>query len=329
MRLALRWIALALLLSVQGSSVWALGSNPGSAVRINGHEISNERFFAFYKEYQRGKGVAVGARGDQLEMLVRMRQEAMDLLIEQELVRDAAEKHGIEVTEEELDAAIAEVRESFKTDREFVARLETEGFTEDEYRVHVKRMIGAKKYLDQIREQHLEVGDAELEAYYKDNEYRLTLPEMVRVRHILRSWRPLGKPDDRAALYELMQPILDEARSGADFAELATKHSEDSTRINGGEIGFIKRGEMPPVFESAAFALKPGEVSEIVETPFGLHIIYLEERKAARLMPLEEIRDQLREHIQLENMEKAVSQEKARLREAAEIEILIPLSRDS
>ena len=61
--------------------------------------------------------------------------------------------------------------------------------------------------------------DEELQAYYEANEYRLTLPEQVRVRHILLSWKPLGKPDDRAALYDLMRPILEEARAGADFAE--------------------------------------------------------------------------------------------------------------
>ena len=328
MRSALRLTAFAALLYLP-CIVASAGSNPGTAARVNGNEISNERFVAFYTEYQRSKGVAVGARGDQYNLFSRLRREAMDLLIEQELVCEAAEQHGVKVPDEELDATMEEIRKPFKTPESFALRLETEGFDPEGYRTHVKRMLAAKRYLDGIRMSVGEVSDEELEAYYTDNQHRLTLPEQVRIRHILLSWKPLGQPDDKKALYDLMKPILEEARSGADFAELASKYSDDSTRENGGEVGLIKRGESVPAFERAAFALQPGEVSDIVETPYGLHIIYLEERREPRLLPLDEVREALREHILNEKMEKAVADEKARLREAADIEILIPLSRDS
>ncbi len=271
--------------------VSAQGIYPGNAVRINGVEISNQRFNAFYVEYRNSKGVAVGARGDQLELMKRLRKEAMDLMIEQELVRQAAQAKGIEVTTREVDAAWAEVSEPFKTPEEFIRRLETESFDPEGYREHLRRMIGAAKYLDQIRAEAAEVTDEELETYYRGNEIRLTLPEQVRVRHILLTWKPLGKPDDRAALREQMVPILEKARAGEDFDALAKEYSEDSTRMNGGDVGFFQRGQMVPAFEAAAFALQPGELSGIVETPFGLHIIKLEERKEAHLLPLDEIRE--------------------------------------
>jgi peptidyl-prolyl cis-trans isomerase C len=314
-------------LLVSTTASWATGSYPGNALRVNGIDISYQRYVGFYQEYQRSQGVAIGARGDQLPLLTRMRKEAMDLLIEQELIIQAAESQGIEVTLEEVDAAFAEVSAPFDNPDEFTRRLETEGYTEESYREHLRRMIAASKYLDGIRADAATVSDEELETYYRDNEYRLTLPEEVRVRHILLSWKPLGKPDDRAALHEQMQAILEKARAGEDFAELAKEYSDDSTRINGGDVGFFRRGKMVPAFEAAAFALQPGEISEIVETPFGLHIIRLEERKEAHLLPLDEIREKLRAHISEERTEKAVDAEKARLREVAEIEILIPMER--
>ena len=300
--------------------------HPGNAVRINGQDISNERFNAFYVEYRRSKGVAVGARGDQLELMKRLRKEAMEMMIEQELIRQAAEAKGTEVTPEEVDAAWKEVTEPFKTPEEFAVRLETESFTEESYREHLRRMIGAKKYLDDVRLSIAEVSDEELETYYRDNEIRLTLPERVRVRHILLTWKPLGTTDDRAAIREQMEPILERARAGEDFAAMAGEFSDDyATRQNGGDTGLFQRGEMAPAFEQAAFALQPGEISEIVETPFGLHIIKLEERKEARLLPLDEVREQLREHIRQEQMETAVEQENQRLLSEAEIQVLIPL----
>lgn len=317
--------AVALALLVLGGLAHAQGYNPGSAVRINGVEISNQRFDAFYTEYRRSKGVAVGARGDQLELMKRLRREAMDMMIEQQLLIQAADAKGIEVTDEEVDAELAKIREPFNDDIEFQLRLDTESYTLESFRAHLRDMIAAKRYLDELRLEAMEVTDEELEKYYRDNERRLTLPEQVHVRHILLSWKPLGQPDDRKALYEQMEAIREKAVSGEDFAELAKEYSDDSTRMHGGDVGFFHRGQMVPAFENAAFALQPGEISGIVETPFGLHIIKLEERKEARLLPLDEIRDQLREHIREENMENAVEAEYARLREQADIAILVPL----
>lgn len=310
-----------------GTACWATGSHPGNALRVNGVDISYQRYVGFYQEYQRSKGVAVGARGDQLPLLTQMRREAMELLIEQELIVQAAEAQGIEVLPGEVEAALTEVSGPFNNPDEFRRRLETEGYSEGSYRKHLQRMIAASKYLDGIRADAMIVSDEELEAYYRDNEYRLTLPEQVRVRHILLSWKPLGKPDDRAALREQMLPILEKARAGEDFAELARKYSEDSTRVDGGDVGLFHRGQMLPTFEAVAFSLQPGQISEIIETPYGVHILRLEESKPSRLLPLEEVREQLRDHIRKEKLDTVVDAKKADLREQAEIEILIPMLR--
>ena len=305
----------------------ATGNHPGTALRVNGVDISYQRYVGFYNEYQRAHGVAVGARGDQLPLLTRLRKEAMDLLIDQELIRQAAEARGIEVRPEEIEAAYAEVSAPFEAAEKFSRRLETEGYTEAGYREHLGRMIASVKYLDEIRAGAATVSDAELEAYYRDNERRLTLPEQVRVRHILLTWKPMGTQDDRAAIREQMLPILEKARKGEDFAQLARAHSEDATAKDGGDTGLFHRGQMVPAFEVAAFALQPGGISDLVETPFGAHILRLEERREARRLPLDEIREALRDHVREEKMNRVVDAEKARLREAAEIEILIPMER--
>ena len=223
---------LLLTLLMPGAGTWAQGFHPGTAVRVNGVEISNERFDAFYQEYRAPHGINVAGRGDHLQKLTQLRREALDQMIEQELVRQAAEAQGIEVGGKEIDAALAEVSAPFKTPEEFTRRIETEGFTEDSYREHVGRMIAAAKYLDGIRASVAPVSDAELETYYQDNEHRLTLPEQVRVRHILLTWKPMGTTDDRAAIRKQMAPILDKARAGEDFAALAREYSDDSMTLH-------------------------------------------------------------------------------------------------
>jgi parvulin-like peptidyl-prolyl isomerase len=321
----LRFIPLVAL--VIGGLAAAQGIYPGDAVRVNDETISYQRFQGFYVEYRNSKGVQVGARGDQLELLKQLRVEAMDLMIEQELVKQAAEKAGIEGDAEEVDKQIEELRAVFDTDDQFRMKLEADGYTEASFRRHVERMNAGIIYLERIRADASDVRDAEVEAFYEENEYRLTLPEQVRVRHILLKWKPLGTQDDRAALREQMQPILERARAGEDFAALAVEFSEDSaTRVNGGDTGLFPRGTMVPAFEEAAFALQPGEVSDPVDTVFGVHILKLEERTEPRLLPLEQYREQLRDYVREEKMAAAVESRIEELRDAADVQVLIPLA---
>lgn len=318
---------LALLVTV--GSVFAQGIYPGDAARVNDETISYQRFQGFYVEYRNSKGVAVGARGDQLDLLTKLRREAMDLIIEQALVAQAAAEAGVKADPDEMDKSVADMRSIFDNENGFQMKLEGEGFTEESFRTHMGRMMAAQQYLDGFRNEAADVSDADLDRYYEENKRRLTLPEQVRARHILITWKPLGKPDDRAFIREQMVPILERARAGEDFAALAREFSDDyATRQAGGDTGFFYRGQMAPAFEAAAFALEPGEISEPIETAFGVHIIRLEERQELEVMALDDIRDQLREHVRTEQAEQAVRDEIERLKAAADIKVLIPLGPD-
>jgi parvulin-like peptidyl-prolyl isomerase len=309
------------------SAAHSQGIYPGDAVRVNDETISYQRFQGFYVEYRNSMGVQVGARGDQLELLKKLRLEAMDLMIEQELLKQAAEREGIEGDAAEVERLIEEQRAVFDSEDQYRMKLESDGFTEETYRRHLERMAAAKVYLDRVRNDAADVRDSEVEKFYDENEDRLTLPEQVRVRHILLTWKPMGTQDDRAAIRKQMAPILERAHAGEDFAALAREFSEDSaTRGNGGDTGFFYRGTMVPAFEQVAFALEPGEISDPVDTVFGVHILKLEGRQEPRLLPLDEVREQLRDHVRGEKMEAAVEAKIDELRAAADVEVLIPLA---
>ncbi len=306
----------------------AQGIYPGDAVLVNGEKISYQRFYGFYNEYRNSQGIAVGARGDQLEKLTSLRQEAMDLLIEQALMAQAAEQAGIVVPDAVVEREYQDLRSKFKSELSLEQRLRDEGFTEDTLRAHIGRTLAAARYVDDIRAGVAGISEQELEQYYRDNEIRLTYPEQVRVRHILLTWKPLGTTDDRAALRQKIEAILARARAGEDFAALVIEYSDDyGTKAAGGDTGLFQRGEMVPEFEAAAFALEIGEISDPVETSYGLHILLKEEHLDAYLLPFDEIRDQLREYIVGIRQEQAVDREIERLRAAAEIDILIPLGK--
>ena len=145
-----------------------------------------------------------------------------------------------------------------------------------------------------------------LDIYNADQE-RFVEPEQIRARHILLTVDKAGDPQKAAAVQKEAQTLLEKIKNGADFASLAKNYSQDkATADAGGDVGFFKRGAMVGPFEQVAFGLQPGEVSDIVETQFGYHIIKLEERKPKRVRPLEEVREELVRELQQELAEREV-----------------------
>ena len=143
----------------------------------------------------------------------------------------------------------------------------------------------------------VELSDAEIERYYRQNRQRFEVSERIRASHIL--FATEGKSDDeKTALQEKAQSILVEIKQGADFAELAKENSDDQgTTANGGDLGWITRGQMVPNFENASFALKAGDISDVITTEYGFHIINVHERQNSHVQALDEVRDQIREEI--------------------------------
>jgi peptidyl-prolyl cis-trans isomerase D len=142
----------------------------------------------------------------------------------------------------------------------------------------------------------LTIPESELRQAYDANRDRFRIPERVRPRHIL--LKTEGKPKDEAPKIKAKaRELLKQIRGGADFAEIARKHSEDpGTAAKGGDLDWLVRGQMPdPNFEKATFSLKPKEISDVVETQYGFHIVQVTERELARVRPFEEVKAELAE----------------------------------
>jgi peptidyl-prolyl cis-trans isomerase D len=140
----------------------------------------------------------------------------------------------------------------------------------------------------------VELDEDELEVEYRARQAALKTEEQRRAKHILIQVPAEADEETVAQAREEAQALLKRVREGADFAELAREHSDDpGSASEGGDLGFFARGVMTPEFEERAFSLEPGEVSDVVRTPFGFHIIKLLEIRASEVPPLEEVRDEL------------------------------------
>src|SRR5690606_14562384 len=145
----------------------------------------------------------------------------------------------------------------------------------------------------------ISVTDDEIAAYYEQNKQRFTNPEVRRVSHILILAESGASEQEREAARQRAQQVADKAKANpADFAELARTESEDvGTAAEGGSLGPISPGSMVPEFEQVAFALNEGEVSDVVQTDFGFHVIKADEVRGAAIKSLDEVRDQLANEI--------------------------------
>jgi len=158
---------------------------------------------------------------------------------------------------------------------------------------------------DKIKPQ---VSEEDVRATYDEEVKKVEGTEEVRARHIL-----VGSREEAAALHEQL-------KSGADFAQLAAQHSTDRTSANGGDLGYFDREDMVPAFSEVAFALKPGEISEPVQTEFGWHIIKVEDRRLNQAQPYEAVKQGIQRLLLRKKVQELVSQ----LRDTSEIEVVDP-----
>ena len=182
--------------------------------------------------------------------------------------------------EDKVTPTDAEQRESFDKNKA--------KYTVNEKRKAKYVFLEALKLRSQIT-----VSDDELRQYYEQHRSEYTLPERVKAQHIL--FKTQGKtPDEIAKIKEKAQQVLERAKKGEDFSNLAKQFSEDTTAAAGGDLGDFGRGQMVPEFERVAFSLGVGAISDLVQTQFGLHIIKVTGKQEARERPFEELKEAIR-----------------------------------
>lgn len=165
------------------------------------------------------------------------------------------------------------------------------------YKTPEKRKVRFVLVDTQALRMKVNVAPQEVEQYYTDNLQQYSTPEQIRASHVL--LKTEGKTE--ADVRKQAEDILAKARAGADFAQLATKFSEDDASAKqGGDLDYFGRGRMVREFEEAAFALQPGQISDVVKTQYGFHVIKLTDRKAAATRPIDEVRPQITEQLKWE-----------------------------
>ena len=216
----------------------------------------------------------------------QMEAELLEQMLNDNLLLIQAQKDTtIEVTSKEVESAVKEqlekVKSQFSSEEAFGDQLKAEGLTENELKKKYREQIKKQMLIDRLISKKLSrvsVTTKEVKDFYQS--YKDSIPdqpESAKLSHILLEIKPSQATLD--SLKKKVEMILDKALKREDFASLALEYSDDPTSQEGGDLGFFKKGDMIEKFEKVAFALNPGEISDLVETEFGYHIIKVEEKK--------------------------------------------------
>jgi parvulin-like peptidyl-prolyl isomerase len=276
-----------------------------------------EKFVALQKEE-----IVAEDRLEKQEQVQALCRKVLDRLIEEKLIDQEAKKSGVKVSSKDVEAMVEEVKRRNAITQEGLEKaLAAEGLTLETYKKQIEKNLQRQRLIHREVKVEEKAGEKELREFYQENISRYRTNETYRPGQILFLIPKGAPPQEIREIRKKCQSVLEKIKKGEDFGEMALLYSEDGSNKVRGDLGYFRKGELLPVFEREALRLKVGEVSGIIRTEFGFHIIKLLDRKGADPLPFEEVRERVKVDYHNAEAEKAFLQFLSKLKEKAVIEI--------
>jgi peptidyl-prolyl cis-trans isomerase C len=291
---------------------------PAVVARVNGEAIERAELEGAVQMLEQRAGQPVPA-----ERRANVFRDALDQLVSYRLLEQESRARRIEIPDAEVTAQLDEIQKQFQSPEAFNSALAGRKMSVADFRNDVRKEMAISKLLEAEVGKTISITDKEIQDFHAKNPERFKQPETVRASHILVRVDPTSDPAAVKHATAEIGELLKKARAGADFAALAKEHSDDSSAPQGGDLGFFSIDQMVPEFAKAAFQLKPGEISDVVRTQFGFHIIKAVERQPARTVPLPEVRDQVMQFLTMQARELGTDAYVQRLKAKSKIEVYI------
>lgn len=269
-----------------------------------------------------------------------MREKVISELMVKALLNEETEKRKIKVTKKELEEAEKEIISKFGNKDQFEQILKLNGVSQKDFRRDLEEEIKMKKYVDSIA--MVSVGESEAKKYYEDNKDKFRYPQRVRASHILIAANPeqikaklkeenkeINEDELNVKTEEQMRAKLEKARElernakndPSSFAKIAKENSQDTaSAIRGGDLGFFGREEMVEPFAAKAFEMAPNTISEVIQTPYGYHIIMVTDRAEAGVRSFEESKKDIINYLEGQDKVEILKNNIETLRKDAKIE---------
>jgi parvulin-like peptidyl-prolyl isomerase len=255
------------------------------------------------------------------EKLAAMRRETLDGLIDEELKYQEAQRLRVRVAPREVDAALERARQAYRGGpAAFERARRASGATDAELRSSILRGLMIKKVYEQAVGTRCRVSETEAAAYYRNNRERFVIPEQLHPYMITIGVDPSASPKEWERARQTAKDLARRIAAGESFEQLARQHSSDPSKAKGGDLGFVHRGRLIEELESALAAMKPGQVSGVIQTIYGFHVVRLAEVRPAAQKSFAGVKDQLVRDLTETRCADAKALWSKRLRDSARIQ---------
>ncbi|MDD2851986.1 MAG: peptidylprolyl isomerase [Desulfuromonadaceae bacterium] len=289
---------------------------PNAVVRVNGVDIDAVELRRARKVMLRGQTVPA-------EQQSVVDNQVVEQLISAELLYQAAVKQAPKDLEKQTDEMLAQGKARFKDEADFKKTINDLEMDEKSLREYTKRQLVISSFVETEFVAKTTVPETEIRAFYDGNPDKFHQNETVKASHILIGVDSSASAEEKKKAHDKAVALRKELSGGADFATLAKENSTCPSSQQGGDLGFFGTGQMVPAFEKAAFALKPGEISDVVETQFGYHIIKLIEKKPAASVDYTLVKAKIEAFLKGQKVNEALQKFVADARKTAKIEMLL------
>lgn len=242
-----------------------------------------------------------------------------ETLINRTLLLQQSKSEGVDVKESLVTKALSEFRAAFDGEMAYARALADMGFSEESLKRQIRDGLAVKALIDDKVTRDISISDPQIRAFYDDNPSLFRQPEQVRASHILIKVpedADQAKKDEALAAIQALKARIE---NGENFAVLAMENSDCPSKAKGGDLGFFGREQMVKPFSDAAFALQPGQMSDVVETRFGYHLIRVTERREEQTMPFNDVKEAIAKRLRQEQEGKKIDAYIENLKEHADI----------
>ena len=252
--------------------------------------------------------------------LDQIRGQVLENLIARELLYQQCLKKGIKISQDEINKQLINLKSQFPNEAEFNKALTRMDLTEASIKEKLQRDLALKKLIEDEVVPKVTLSDSEIRAFYDNNPETFKQPERVKASHILIKVDPKADSAQKAEAKKKIDMVQAKLQKGEDFGALAKEYSEGPSAPKGGDLGYFSRGQMVKPFEDAAFAMKPGEVSGMVETRFGYHLIKVTDKTPEGTIPYADVKEKLSEFLKQRKIQEDIQVYVKNLEEKAKIE---------
>ncbi|MDH3975418.1 MAG: peptidylprolyl isomerase [Deltaproteobacteria bacterium] len=293
----------------------AFAKLPDVVATVNGAEISRSDLQKIHSML--ATQVKMSSRAVSPEEIMDM---ALTELINMQVLKQESERQKISPSPEDIKKELGNIKANFPDEEAFKKAISEKNLTVEEIEKSVTQQLAVQTIIKKEVEEKISVSDSEIKKFYQDNPDYFKTDESVKASHILVKVDEKAEESAVAEAKKKIEDILARVKKGEDFAEAAKKSSEGPSGPNGGDLGYFTRGKMVKPFDETAFKLKKGEISDIIRTQFGFHIIKVVDKKEAGQTPMADVKEKIESFLKKSQGEKLFNDYVEKLRTAAAIE---------